>query len=433
MSIEKDNKQSGACSNTPPKGRETRSTCIDYLKVRLNVSFEAERPKFKKLFDILRIYDYEINFQKGRNAYSDMASLAPGISLCYGGKFTVTKEGFQTSLLEMSGSGCREFEARYWRNHPDRGYYTRESIIREGWIKLFEECIVLGVVCTRIDLPTDDFSGLITIPELKSKIHSKEYSTRMRKLELTDSNEQLIAEEPDKLWDQTTINDAKLTGYSATFGNRKHVQLCIYDKAAEQHNKGNFLEYKNWIRYEVRYYHENAEKEFYLLLDALKKHKEREHIVGCLSGLMEFKEPIADKHHRCTTQAWTKWKEFIGDVPKHAGFSVLPGTPTIKSNALWLKKDAALSICKVVTVIDAPYEEIITAYIRVALDKLTPEHLQAINQYLTSKGKKPFESIEQIKAYHLARRDFTSEVSPGVIELIYSIDKDNNEKENNDG
>lgn len=444
MSMNNNGAASGASSNTPPFTPNCLSTCVDYLKVRVNFSYEDNRERFKTLlFDILHIYDYEMHRDKGRNAYETTCKLAVGTTLSFGGRFTITRDGFHTSLLEMTGLGCRDFELRYLRSHKDLGYLTNEYIIREGWIKLFEELISMGGVCTRIDLPTDDYSGNITISEMKEKIKRKEYTTRLKKFEETNSNEEVDDEEdigikePDKIRDRVTTRDAKQTGFSGTFGTRNKLQLCIYDKAAEQHNKGNHILNKDWIRYEVRYYHKNAEQEFMLFYDALKRHKEHQHIIGCLTSVIEFKESIGDNTlsttHKHRNETWSKWKNFINVAEKHAGFATISADPTLKSNAKWLKREASFSFGKVATVIDAPCNQMFYAYINYFLNRMTKEHLQVINQYLRSKNRPVFESIEAVKVYHKSRPDYPDEICPEVIELVYQIDKEYNAPVNLNG
>ena len=440
MSMNNNGAANGAFSNTPPFTSKGMSTCIDYLKVRVNHSYGEDRLKFKKLLEILHVYDYEIYRDKGMNSYSETIKLYQGVRIFHGGPFTITREGYHTSLLEMSGSGCREFEIRYWRNHKDCGYYTKEYIVREGWIKLFEELMSMGGVCTRIDLPTDDFTGNVSMDELKAKLKAHEYTTRLRKFNETTSEEEeehieegnIVETIGSPLPSNKTSQDSKQAGYTATLGSREKMQLCIYDKAIEQHNKGNFLDKESWIRYEVRYYHKNAEAEFPLIYDALKHHKEHQHIVGCLAAIIDFKESIKETNkgkNANRNRTWGKWKEFIKDGEKHAGFSIVPGTPTIMSNLRWLKKDAALSLGKIATCLDAPYAEIMYAFVDYFLKRINKEHLQSINQFLRDQNRKPFESIEQVKAFHKMRSDTPYEISPDVIKFIFMIDQDNKLKD----
>lgn len=115
----------------------------------------------------------------------------------YGGKITKTKEGLNTILLEMKGSACRDFEERVLINtvYVNGEISDREEMNRKARIDLIEYCLKIGGICTRIDIPVDDFSGNITINEIKEKIKNREYITRMRHLEITDSGEGEIKNE----------------------------------------------------------------------------------------------------------------------------------------------------------------------------------------------------------------------------------------------
>lgn len=420
----------GRNGNTPPKTYKTVSVCIDYLKIRVSGNYDKERLKFRKLFDILRVIDYEIDKSFGRYGYESMLSLFPGATLLSGGSHTKTRKGEDTSLLEMSGKGCREFEDRYFSFHPDRGILTREYILREGWIKLIEECNSLSGVATRIDIPIDDMNGIFEIDDIKEKIKNHEYSTRMRKLEKTDSNdEEITTNKEEHLQGCKTIRDAKQTGYSATFGNRDKLQLCIYDKAAEQHNKGNFSNIDKWIRFESRFYHKNAENLLPLMLQALKDNRFNLFAVARLKGIFEFKEKITIKDKYKNT-IWSKWDEFTQGVEKESGFSVIPGVPTIVTNAIWLKKDAAPSLGKIVCCSDAPLAETLAAYCMDFLHRVDNSHLQAINQWRRQNNKKPFENIKDLKNFIFSKTDFPEEIHEDTMKLIIQI---GNEKKDEDG
>ena len=424
--IHSDRGEAGGVSNTPPKKYRSRSTCIDYFTFRINHNYIKDKELFNKLLQILHIYLYETKESKGRNNYTTTLSLAPGISLSYGGQLTKNKLGQETTVLELKGSGCREFEERYYALGPEFKSKSKEEVIREGWIKLFEECLALDGVCTRIDLPTDDFSGQITVDEIRTKLQRREYTTRMRKLEVTNSNNEEDDDEgfkePKKLDGINTVIDSKLSGFSATFGNRRHVQLCIYDKKAEQRKKGLFKYIDSWIRYEVRYYHDNAELELPILLDALRNGKESKHIASCLAGIFEFKEAnILGDTNRSKNRVWKKWTEFIGDAGKKESFANSPKSMSIESNAAWLAIDASASLGKLASCLEVSYSEILGAYISRWIRKIDKEHLQAINQYRREKGLETFKTIDQIIAYHLQRSDFPDSFHQETIDYILAI------------
>jgi hypothetical protein len=188
--------------------------------------------------------------------------LGPGLSLWYGGTITKDCYGHATTVLEMKGEACRDFEERRFFQEENAEQKDRDAIIRKGWLDLLVEARRMEGQCTRVDLPTDDLSGTITTDLIKAKVQNREYTTKMRRLEVTDETDMnLFNGASESLPGYASVLDSKLRGYSATFGSRDSMQLCIYDKAAERTVRGFVVDVKSWIRFEVRYYHKNAEAE----------------------------------------------------------------------------------------------------------------------------------------------------------------------------
>ena len=435
-----DNKVGGAGgdSNTPPKTDKARATCIDYFTFRINSNYEKERHLFRNLLKILHVDQFEAKKSKGRNNYEYAVSLAIGTTILYGGEFTINKNGEETSVLEIKGQGCRDFEERYYGLGRDFKKRSKEEVIREGWIALFEECLAMGGACTRIDLPTDDFSGLITVDEIKDKLHKKEFSTRSRKLGVTESEIKDESDIDNKMKKPSRLNGVNTieegSGFSATFGNTRHVQLCIYDKKAETSKKGLLRKIDSWIRYEVRYFHRNAELVLPALIEALRKGEESKYIVSCLNGLIEFKEANTysskDKYRNKT---WSKWAQFIGDAGKRGGFGAVPKVMTFESNASWLAIDASAALGKVSSCLDhIPYNELMAAFIILFARKNDKEHLQVINQYRRSKGLPLFKSMHQVYSYHMSRPDFPESFHKETIEFILKIKSSGESKKDED-
>ena len=417
-----DKPRAGLC-NTPPLAYSNSSTCIDYLTFRFDVNYSDKPAMFQRLFDLMHISMQETQHGRGHNGYTDSIKLAPGIYLQYGGESTMTKDGQETSVLQMMGSGCREFEDRYYVYDKDYGYIVRDDIIRRGWLELFEELKKISGVCTRIDIPTDDMSGNISINEIKKKISNHEYTTRMKTMELTNSNdEQIMNSEDNKIQNVNVIKDSKVAGYSATFGNRKRLQLCIYDKAAEQHKKGNFLDVDNWIRYEVRYYHENADIEFNELLKNLRSHTQKAHILGRLKLAIEFKQNSnQDKRNRYKNKIWNKWEQFLQGAQKESRFSVMPKTLSIRTNAIWLKNDAAPSIGRLLGAYDIGFSEATYCYVLLFLRKADNADLQEINQCRRSQNKKPFKNIAEMRMHFESKGRDIEEISKDAMDMILHI------------
>ena len=443
MNKDNPNEAGRVVSNTHPSAYLHKSVCIDYLKFRIDYNYAHSHDRFRELLKILQVKFNELCTTKGYNNYNHSVVIAPGITLLYGGDKTVTKMGRESSLLELKGKGCREFENRYYTHHKDFGKGNREEIIREGWIKLIEECLALEGICTRIDIPTDDFSGFITIDEIKEKVKAGQYATKMKCGGEVESNieSESILKKPDHLRDVQATFESKQKGYSVTFGSRDHVQLCIYDKHAEQNNKGIDVIADTWVRYEVRYYHKNAEQEILLLLEALRDGKETKQIVSCLAGMFEFKESSGfNKRNRSKAKTWSKWTEFIGDAGKKGYFSKTPVVTTVRTNASWLVRCASTSFARVVLSMGAPSVETMYALFVKGVGDLTDKDLQSINQDIQLSGGKPYNSIKEIQEMVVQEKQFPKQFSEKIVKYILSIgrkpeNKDSNEKDKgtNDG
>ena len=431
MNNQSGNAAGGEASNTSPTAYYSKSVCIDYFKFRFDFSYDESREKFKTvIYDLLKANNYEIGSSDGYNFFDKKLAIAPGITLLYGGEKTSLKNGSSTSLLEMKGEGCREFENRYYRYHPDFGLITKQSIIHEGWIALFKECQKLGGKCTRIDIPTDDFTGNITIDEIKEKIDKREYTTRMRAIRHISEDKDDGKKKPDKLNGKVEIRDSKISGYSVTFGNSTHVELCIYDKYAEQHKKGFRIGGSSWVRYEVRYFRENAELEFPLLLQALEEKKEVRHILGCLAGMFEFKEPHHfNKRNLYKAAVWSKWKQFIGDVEKRGYFSKTPDKNDIQSMISWLKFTCSGCMAKSLAATDTSIAEFIGALLIQGTRKWTKEDLQKINKARIDQKLPPFKSVLEAQQFVFNKTDFPEEFSKDIQKFIISLQKKKDSKD----
>ena len=401
-----------ASCNTPPSSRY--GTCIDYLKFTFPHGYERDKSVFSKLFRVLRVDMSLAEDLRSMHGFTDVFRLAPGTNLAYGGTMTNRKSGESTTMLEMSGEGCREFEDRYFSAlFMADNSIDRTETVRKGWIELIETCLEMSGECKRVDLPTDDFSGRITVDEIKGKVAHHYYSTTLRALETTDNK--------DGLKDVKTVRDSKLSGYSATFGTRKSLQLCIYDKLAERLSSGIDPKVDSWIRYEVRFYHERAESEIRELLKALKTGQESSHIVGALAAIIDFKEPTdASSKHRNDAKTWSKWEELVKDGSAFNGFASAPRVMSVESNASWLMREGAKSFLRVLASLDGNSVSTIGSALGLkALGKMTKADLQFINQYRKKLGHKEFTSIKELERYFLGLPDLVMEFDGPVTELLF--------------
>lgn len=259
------------------------------------------------------------------------------------------------------------------------------------------------------DLVVDETS------EIKEKVANHHYSTELRALEVTDERGR------EELRDVKTIKDSKLSGYSAAFGTRKSLQLCIYDKLAERMAAGIDPKVESWIRFEVRFYHDRAGQEIQELLKALKGKTESSHIVGCLSSIIDFKEESGmSERHRSKAETWSKWTDLTKSGTGSIGFAVAPRVMSIESNASWLVREGGKSFLRILAALDgSDFATLGSALGLKAVNKLTKADLQNVNQYRKSIGQTEFGTLDDLKRYLLTIPDLVVDFGEQITKLIF--------------
>ena len=406
-------------SNTPSGKSQNLNifTSIDYLNFRFDASFENDRYKFDKLLRLLNPDSFPITTIKGRNGYLEGAVIAPGITIYYGGDNTITREGFETSYLELKGEGCRRFES------TNQNAYKNKAP-NQMWIDLFDSLVEIGGKCTRLDIPVDDCEGLLNISYIKEKIKNKEYTTRLRKIEETVSyeDEDLSNLGKNGLPDIVSTIDSKHKGYSVTLGNRTHIQLCIYDKNAEQANKGREKTFKSWVRFESRFYHDNAHDMFINLYYAMTANKEHSFIVGALAKIFQLKKNNKNvKINRSRNPIDPLWERFIKDAIDVDMFKSPSASEDIDDNASWFIRSASKTFLKIIAVLNRKgigTDEIITAIVHKSIKKISNSDLLSINSFLKKHNIQEFKSLNELKEFIIFNNQYVDEIHEETMSLI---------------
>ena len=420
------------CSNTP-SGKSVKKvfTSIDYFSFRFDETYEDNYELFKHIINLLTYDDDHLGFvnERGKNGYTDCVRIGPGISLYYGGDMTRNKDGLPTSYLELKGEGCREFEYIARSKNKDLD-------IDDCWHELFYRCMCLGGKCTRIDLPVDDCEGLIDIETITQKIANKEYTTRLKKIEETVSYED---DEPDNLGnnglpDIVSTIESKHKGYSATLGNRSHIQLCIYNKKSEQNNKGQDVPFSTWVRYESRFYHDNANHIFLKLFDALCEHNSSRFIVGCLAAIFQLK---ADNRHekinRSRNPIDPAYALLISNKCEVSMFKSPVNSNELDDNAFWFVRSASKTLIKIIATLNKMginSAEVLTALVHKSMKKVDESDLRTINQYLRKHNIEEFRSLNELKQFIHYNNTFTDEMHDATLNLIIKKKSPKELKEN---
>lgn len=417
-----DNIKPGAgCSNTPSgKSLKNIFTSIDYFSFRFEQSYEDNRESFQHLLELLTYNsgEYFFSHEKGKNGYTDCLYIRPGINLYYGGEMTRDKYGHLTSYLEMKGEGCREYECV-----ADYKYRDKDLNIDDYWLELFKECLHIRGKCTRIDLPVDDCEGLIDIDTIKQKIANKEYTTRLKKIEETlsydDDSDNL---RNNGLPDIISTIESKHRGYSVTLGNRSHIQLCIYNKKAEQQNKGRRIEFPSWVRYETRFYHDNAEDMFNKLYYELEDHNSSRFIIGCLASIFQLK--ANNKHEKVNRSRNPIDPAYALLTSKKVDVSMFKSpvdSNQLDDNTFWFIRSASKTLLKIIAALNRMginSAEVLTALVHKTINKVDEGDLKTINQYLRKHKIQEFKNVDELKQFIRYNNTFVDEMHDPTLGLI---------------
>lgn len=350
----------------------TKTCCFDYLKMGLNSNIFNKTQLLENLLNILKLnsFDYDIknlaNYAEGRIYDEDIAIGA-------GGETTKSKNGEETSFVELKGQALRRFELR-----------------GGSYLELFTFFIKNGFHCLRIDIPIDDFSNSISKLELEKKIKNRDFQTRL----VSRSVKISIDTNSDSASSDNIVIDNRNKGWSITIGGRTSRQLCIYDKKAERDFRGFDYFGESWMRYESRFYHESSQYVFLKAYQALINNMMPEFSLQLLRGIIEFKS-----HHdwnnrmdlkRATT--WSKWKAFTNDVNPIFIQNQGKLESTILSKKDWIDRCVSNSLIKLYL---CNTDLFINEIGKVMTDtkhierSLTSKGVSEINNYRISKGYNP--------------------------------------------
>ena len=400
--------QRGKC-NTPAAEQPLipvgSATCIDYIKIRFTGEFKPKNHPdwpYIEVFQALLLDPEDFEARHGLSGYRHGFQYSEFTNVYAGGNATKTAGDLETWILEMTGQGCREFEDRvldqmpadHFRD-PKETAKIEKAALHEGWRKFLKAIIACGGIATRIDIPTDDTSGIIPLEELKVKIAQHAFVSSMRSLKIdtsSDHPEEVPANEFDAPAHYQTSNKG---GWTATLGTRESFQICIYNKKAEveKHHPDWFVGSESWVRYEVRFYKKQARNCLYQLHEAYEKGPEAVHrfIVGCLATLLEIKEKAVSSNHMSRIPTWSKWQKFIACASEVKLEPPVGQETTLKTNALWLKDDGSRCIFRLSVAHPNKLRSIFLYLIIHGMTSCDKTDLFKVNNYLKAAGLKPYE------------------------------------------
>lgn len=356
----------GGLSNTPLDNSFSieNNVCIDYLKIRFNSLFSPLGKCWKKLIEALRcspdVYDDDIKVTNYKKCYVFDAN----VFIYCGGDTTQNSEGEDTSILELKGQACREFEKR-----------------GGSWIDLFDEIIKLKGICKRVDLALDDFSNTINLKGMLNNKIRKGLYTSIRKSD-------------------PVIQESSNGGLSITFGKFADRTLCIYNKNAERKNKGFIIGDQNWVRYEARFKGDFGDEAFAHAYESLVNNELDITTKKLIKGMLEIKEGnyLKDEHNLMREKNWSDWDKLLDVNSRIKLKNQAKVEATISRKINWLNRSATKNriICELLT--KDEYSYIDGYFVFNHINKLKNRDIASLNYSLISLGKDPI-TLDDAKDY----------------------------------
>lgn len=341
---------------------------IDYFSVTFPLDLSAnESTQFKvhetveELSTYLNVQNFEIEKTKyAQNNFNYQYHLGEHIILRLDGPMNDCYQ--KTCQLELKGEGCRDFENR----NPDK-----------TWINLILFMIENNAKFKRIDIAIDDFNGKhITLSYLLNKIHQHHYTS-------------IFKSRPKPLG---TLED----GLTIQFGsNQSATELVIYDKKQERMKKRKYCDKDYWVRYEMRFRNESAEKMIYELIKSTNLQTlAYQHLYRILDIKKKNHYDLTQQHKVSTD---SKWLDFLHHVQK--GKLIKPTNLEAKTFTDYLKAASPyISIwlfVKYLQVLKDPYLFEMEIY-KFMKNELTfsKKRFQRLNIFLNQYHLKPIDDIE---------------------------------------
>lgn len=270
---------------------------IDYVKVQFPFSFNVQAPVWTRILEVLKVdanvYDHDEIYRSG---YLEGYFYDANVVILTGGNQGRADE-LETSVLELKGQACREFERR------DGSWKDLLGI-------LLDNCIINSVpgdVQGRFDTAIDSINGRITYKNLANKVKRRDYVTCTRSLKSIESGGEIAI---------PRIDNYKGGGWSFTFGGTATKQLCIYDKLKEREANDREVFVESWIRYEARFFRRGAYDAMRHVYAALCMKEDSQAVARVISGLVrgiiEFKETNEyDLRNKSKARPWSRWVELL--------------------------------------------------------------------------------------------------------------------------
>ena len=216
---------------------------IDYFSATFPLDCDADDSIMFKVHEMvklmaqyLNVKNFEIAKSKyAQNNFNYQYQLGEHIILRLDGPMNDCYQ--RTCHLELKGEGCRDFEIR----NP-----------KKTWTNFLLFMVQLNARFKRIDIAIDDYSGKdVTLGWLYEKFSKRRYTSVFRS--------------------PVAPHGSLDTGLTLQFGsNESPIELVIYDKLAERKKRKKECDKTYWVRYEMRFRNDLAERIAHQLIATLK-------------------------------------------------------------------------------------------------------------------------------------------------------------------
>jgi len=211
-------------------------------------------------------------FQYGFSGYRKSLRFG-NISVYYAGR-----EGMGCHV-EISGQGCRQFEAQFAEN---------------PWLELFTTALAAGANFTRLDLAIDNVDGALSLERLCDALQDHDTQVRSRFGEWR------------RILKGSFNRGEQVTGETIYLGSAKsHLMFRIYNKAQESGLVG------VWLRFEIQLREKRAQEAAKLLISPVPVGSLA---VGIINNYFAIINDDDANVSRCSLQAW--WSAWLQSTDK---------------------------------------------------------------------------------------------------------------------
>lgn len=322
--------------------------CVDWAQATFKIVQEPQ-----KIIELIGLDPDDFNdLDHGLYGYSRQLRMG-NISVMYAGSPDM---GIH---VQMTGQGCREFEAQS----------------KLSWKDFILKCFEFDANFTRLDIAIDDiaYEGdklYFTLPMLIRKLKDGEVRSRFKKARYITT---------------VRIDDGEEIGSTLYFGQQSSdIQIRFYEKNFERLAAGKELEKKliGWNRTEIQTRRDRANA---MALYILNEDQIGEIAAGVLRNYISF--CVKDKDiNKSRWKVCKWWDRFLGDV-EPLKLTLIAPDKTIERTMAWLNNSVAPSLAMVFTALDGDLDKIKELIIN-GQERMTKEQIQLAKEYSDKREKK---------------------------------------------